>query len=171
MKHSTKFRPLTAQRLKDLVLGAETIEHSFLASFIGNALIALSGFVLYSDKAMAFINMSLEVPERWAKVGMDWQTYVWFLSQTISPVLIIFGSILRPRTIMYIVPIYCYMLQLYWIFLDYQMVDDTYLQVYVVGTTVLVASAIFLLRWLLIKRIQDKIEVAKSKILKNEGTA
>jgi len=146
---------------------ATEADYSNLVFIVSNSLIALSGFILYSDKALTWLNLQFDIPSKWEAVGMDFPTFVWFLSQTISPVLIILGASLKPRTLMYAIPIYCYMLQLYWIFLDYKIVDDSYLQVYVIGTSVLVMAALLGMRWLLYKRVGLKIEKAKKRILRD----
>ena len=158
---------MTAIKLKDR--GQAVINNSFLVTSVANVLIALSGFILYSDKVLSWLNISLGVPEKWAAVGMDFETYVWFLSQTISPMILMFGASLKPKNLMYAVPVYCYMLQLYWILMDYKIVnDDHLLQVYVIGTSVLVLAALWGMKWALYKSVGNQIEKAKQKILKNE---
>lgn len=130
-------------------------EYSYFASI----LIALSGFVLYSDKAMVYLNWMFEVPDKFTASGLDFQTYIWLLSQTISPLLLVIGSFFRPFRISYVIPVYCYTLQLFFIFLDYQLIDDDYLQLYVVGSSLLFMGLLFTLQHL--KKLYLKSEFNK----------
>lgn len=130
-------------------------------SYLASILVALSGFVLYSDKALVYVNWLFEVPEKFAFSGVNFQTYVWLLSQTISPLLLVIGSFFRPFRISYIVPVYCYTLQMFFIFLDYQLIDDEYLQLYVMGTTLLFTGFLFTL--LHLKKLYLKSEFKKAQ--------
>lgn len=129
-------------------------------SYFASLLVALSGFVLYSDKALVYLNWLFEVPDKFTFSGVNFQTYVWLLSQTISPLLLVIGSFFRPFRIAYVIPVYCYMLQLFFIFLDYQLIDDEYLQLYVVGSTLLFIGLLFTI--LHLKRLYLKSEFKKA---------
>jgi len=151
--------PLMGKKLKGLVQAdnSYSIAFSYTAAIIANVCVALSGCILYADKVFLFLNISFPVQSKWADVGMDFETYVWFVSQTISPILLMLGGVLRAKILVYIIPIYCYILQLYWIFIDYKITDNSYLQAYVIGTSFLVFLVIYGIRYLLKKRLENKI--------------
>jgi hypothetical protein len=134
---------------------------------LGNFLIALSGFVLYSDKAMSFLAIEFAIPEKWAAANMDFETFVWFLSQTFSPILWALGTFIYRKTFMHFVPLYCYMLQLHFIFRDYLIIDNTYFNYYVVGTTILATLSFHGVKWLLKRRAKIQIKNIRRKILKD----
>lgn len=152
----------------EMVNRKERKENSTQKTYLGSLIIALSGFLLYTDKVLLFFNIEFLLPQKFMDAGMDFPTYVWLMSQTISPILLIIGANMRPHTITYTIPLYCYALQLYFIFLDYKIIDNHYLQAYAVGTTVLFLTAIYGIRWLLHKKISKKISQAKKQILEYE---
>ena len=159
-------KALTVQRLKDQVLAGVT--NTSRSSLVGNLLVALSGFILYSDKVFSFIGLQFIVPEKWATAGMDFPTFVWFCSQTVSPAIWALSTrLFKTHLLIHTVPVYCYVLQLYFIFFDFKIVDDSYLQVYVVGTTILTMLALLGIWWLLRRHVAQKIERAKKMIMEN----
>ena len=102
---------------------------------MASIIIALSALVLYADKALAFLDISVMMPEKFAENGVSTEIFIWLVAQTISPLLIIIGSILRPYFYVYIIPIYCYVLQFYFVLIDYSLVDDGYSYAYSLGIT------------------------------------
>lgn len=157
---------MTVQRLKDQVLAGVT--NTSRSSMVGNLLVALSGFILYSDKVFTFVGVQFIVPDKWAAAGMDFPTFVWFCSQTISPgIWALSTKLFKTNLCFHSIPIYCYVLQLYFIFFDFKIVDDSYLQLYVIGTTVLTMLALFAVWWLLRRYVVNNIERAKKIILEN----
>lgn len=138
----------------------------FMSGF-GTLLIILSGLILYSDKVLASINIQFGIPAKFKDAGLDFQTYIWLLSQTISPLLIILGSILRPYFLSYIIPIYCYCLQLYFIFFDYKIIDDSYLNEYAIGTSVLLFLIFYMFRKIDRYFITKQINKAKAELKKH----
>lgn len=157
-------RQLTVKRLKDLVRAAVT--NTSRSSIVGNLLVALSGFILYSDKVFTWVGLTFDIPSKWEDAGMDFPTFVWFLSQTISPgIWALSTRLFKTHIIFHVIPVYCYVLQLYFIFSDFKIVDDTYLQWYVVGTTILTMIGLYLVWWLLRRHVEQRINQAKEKIL------
>lgn len=140
--------------------------YELLKSVFSSGIIALSGLILYSDKVLASINIQFGIPAKFKDTGMDFQTYVWLLSQTISPLLIILGSIMRPFFLSYIIPIYCYCLQLYFIFFDYKLIDDDYIDEYALGTSILVFLVFYSIRKIDRYIIMKKINAAKEELKK-----
>lgn len=89
-------------------------------------LVALSGLVLFTDKVTTFgITSSFGF--------QDTQTFIWALSQSFSPLILILGSCLRPYRIAYTIPGYIYFIQIYWVFHPDIRFDDVFLQVYAIG--------------------------------------
>ena len=141
-----------------------TTKSSWWAMVMANVLIALSGIMLYTDKVMAFFAINFAIPSKWEEVGMDFSTFVWFLSQTISPLIWALGTFLHRKTFMHFVPIYCYILQLHYIFRDFLIIDNTYLNYYVVGTTILVTLGFHGSKWLLKQRVKKQISKIKRRL-------
>lgn len=153
------------KKSRDREAGEETT--SYFAIILANLLIALSGFILYSDKAMSFFAIEFAIPEKWQKVGMDFQTFVWFVSQTFSPVIWALGTYIHRKTFMHFVPIYCYALQFNFIFRDYDIVDDADLNYYVWGSTFITLLGFHGINWLLRRRVKKNIRKIRTKILEN----
>lgn len=156
---------MTEARKKTTVKPSHKTKRS---SFTASIIVALSGFILYSDKALSLLSIQFGIPEKFKEAGMDFNTYIWLLSQTISPLLLIFGAFFKAYRISYVVPIYCYVLQLYFIFLDYKIIDDSYLQLYVLGTTMLFVAMLYTVKELEYRYVFREIEQAKNRILNYE---
>lgn len=105
---------------------------------IGSIFTILSGIILFADKIFYFNFTN--------NFGFtDSQTFVWVFTQSVSPLIIIFGSMFKPYRIAYLVPIYFYTIQLYWVFDPVLKLDDYLLHLYAVGVCFLVVVATFLL--------------------------
>lgn|SRR5690606_10084214 len=108
-----------AQRLNDLVPRAGI-------RITASLLVALSGLILFADKVTTFGITST--------FGFqDSQTFIWALSQSFSPLILILGSCLRPFRIAYTIPGYIYFIQIYWVFHPEIRFDDVFLQIYAIG--------------------------------------
>ncbi len=174
MKNYMSHKQWIYQRLNGLVL-AETklskLDDGHRSHLLGTLLVIIGGLILYSDKVMIAFNLSFQVPQKFADVGMDFQTYIWLISQTVSPVLIIAGAFYKAYHISYLIPLYCYSLQLFLIFFDYKIIDDSYIQVYAIGTALLTFAVILLSKWLAGYFMKKDIESAKEKILLEKKNA
>lgn len=144
--------------------GEAKAQFSITSRIIASLLIALSGFVLYLDKVFIFFNVSFTPPEKFIEAGVDFDAFLWFLAQTISPFLLIIGSILRPYNLAYMIPIYCYTLQLYFILFDYNYVDYDYIGIYSVGTSVLLVFIIIGIKTALHYLFQKKLFQIKKEL-------
>lgn len=91
--------------------------------------IALSGLILYSDKVFSF---QLENNFGFKST----QTFIWVLSQSVSPLLLILGSVFKPFKVSYTIPLYLYAIQTIWIFNANLRFDDVLMQTYAVGTVI-----------------------------------
>jgi len=122
--------------------------------------------VLYADKALMGVDISYFMPEKFVENGYDPSYFVWLVAATISPLLIITGSILRPHFYAYIVPIYCYILQFYFILIDYSLVDSGYSYWYSLGISAILLFIIQYSRNSAERSTRRMIEQAKEKLLK-----
>lgn len=96
----------------------------------GSLLVALSGLVLFTDKV---INFQLT-----NNYGFnDTQTFIWVLSQSLSPFLMAISIAFKPYKTAYLIPVYFYSIQLYWVFNPNIKFDDSLLQIYAIGVSIL----------------------------------
>ncbi|MFD2606303.1 hypothetical protein ACFSSG_12455 [Euzebyella marina] len=102
--------------------------------------------------------------QKFEAIGMDFSFYIWLISQTISPLLLLTALAIRWFNIILIIPFYCYFLQLYFVFKDHRIVDDNYLEWYAIGSSLLSLLVIWYFRKLLMIRLQRDMKIAKSKI-------
>ena len=109
---------------------------------IGSIFMALSGFVLYLDKAISFFDISIAVPTKFMAIGWDQSLFIWFTTQTLTPIMICIGAWLKAYRVSIFVPIYAWFLQGYFLLFDAKIVDNTYLSIYALGTAVLLIFCI-----------------------------
>ncbi len=113
------------------------------AKILGSLLVALSGIILFSDKIANIFSFELSNTHGFA----DSNTFLWVLSQTLSPILILLASLFTPYRTSYLVPVYIYTVQLIWTFNSNLRFDDYLLHLYAIG----VCIGYTLLGYLLIK--------------------
>lgn len=133
--------------------------------FLASVLIALSGFLLYADKALVFFDFSFDIPQRFAGLGMEFETFVWIWCQTLSPILIIMGSVLRPYIYSYLVPIFCYILQIFFLFYGEGARDYSYIGLYTLGSSLLVFAAVVGVKSLFDYQIRKEIKKMRKELL------
>lgn len=124
-----------------------------VTKIVATLFIILSGFVLYLDKIFTHFDIVVENLHGYRTSS----AYVWSLTQTISPLLIIAGLYLRPYFISLLVPTFCYVLQFYFVIDSTMTIDDPMTWVYVFGTSVLLILSIWS-----IKRIIHRIETLRN---------
>lgn len=115
--------------------------------FIGSVLVALSGLILFSDKV---INIQLSNTYGFP----DSATFIWVLSQSLSPFLMAIAIVFKPYKTAYVIPVYFYAIQLYWVFNPSIQFDNTLLQTYAIGVC---------MGFILLAYIITKINQIKSK--------
>jgi hypothetical protein len=153
------------QMLKDLVAKTVVNEPSSVsAKVFGSLLIALSGCILYLDKVFKYLDIEFVIPNKFVEAGIVFQTFIWLWSQTLAPILIISGAMFRPYKLSYLIPLFCYSLQLYLLAFDTRVVDDTYIGLYAFGTFVLILSVILGIKWLLHNLFQRKLASIKQEL-------
>lgn len=157
---------LITQKLKDQVAEDNNPSITYNSTCIlGTILIALSGLILYLDKAFGFFNISFAIPEKFTLIGYDFNTFIWFMAQTVSPLLLIFGSLLKHYKVAYVLPLYFYILQLYYVLFDFKIIDDGYYIIYSIGTSVIILMIIHTIKRLSKKYILSKIKKEKQRLL------
>ncbi len=136
---------------------------------IGSFLVALSGLILFSDKVFSF---ELKNNFGFKKTS----TFIWVISQTLSPILLLLASVFKPYKTSYLIPVYIYAIQLYWIFQPNVLIDNIYLHTYAIGSCfafVLLIYVIYKINGLKLKKQKEeelfRIEVNKTiDLLKKE---
>ncbi|TLP81837.1 hypothetical protein [Maribacter sp. ACAM166] len=163
-----KQKQLTLQKFIDQVQAGSNNSLNERVSTMASLIIALSGLILYSDKALAFFDIAIIMPDKFAEKGVSTEIFVWLVAQTLSPLLIIIGSILRPYFYAYTIPIYCYVLQFYFVLIDYSLVDDGYSYAYSLGITALLVLIMYFARTASQRSTKMMIEQSKEKIRKSK---
>jgi len=156
----------TLQKFIDQVRAGTNNPLSERSSVIASFIIALSGLVLYADKALVGVDIAALMPDKFVEKGVSPDIFIWIIGQTISPLLIILGSILRPYFYAFIVPIYCYVLQFYFILIDYSLIDNGYSYAYSLGITFILIVIMYFARTVSQKGTELMIKQAREKILK-----
>lgn len=157
------------QKLKDQEVKGEI---KFFLRVIGSILVALSGFILLIDKVTSSIKLDNNFGYS------DTETFLWVLGQTLSPLLILLASLFKPFRTSYLIPIYIYSIQLYWVFKPNVRFDNVYLQAYAVGSCVFFLLLLLFIYWvnsLKLKRekeeeffqfeVRNTIELLKKEVL------
>ena len=140
-KNLSKFTELIEKKSKDQ-------DHNISSRIIGSLLVALSGLILFSDKVTDF---QLENNYGFA----DTQTFIWVLTQSLSPFLLVLASVFKPLKVVYTIPVYFYTIQLYWVFDSSIGFDDFIIQSYAIGTSILFVistRALFIYKLLIDKK-------------------
>lgn len=130
---------LTKRRWSDPVARA-------VISLIGSVVVVLSGIMLISDKILPD-DFTLDNTHGFK----DTQTYIWVLTQTLSPIFLLIAAQLRAYRVSYIVPFYMYFIQIYWIYDPGLRWDDWLLHIYAAGATILATLVAALLHYYLYK--------------------
>ncbi len=114
---------------------------------VASLLTAFAGILLYMDK----IFLQLELGANYETYGFEnFETFIWVMTQSLTPLIIIFCYPLKPYYLSFTIPIYCYAIQMIWIFQPELTTDDIYLQSYAIGSCLL-----FVLLVILMKRINS----------------
>ncbi len=119
---------MTKQKSKDQVIREDN------PNIFPTLLIILSGVCLYLDKIFVFFNIELSNNHGYSQT----EEFIWSLSQTISPIIMVIGLYLKPYKEALIIPLFCYIIQL-WFVLDSNLtVDRALTWVYVTGTLIFI---------------------------------
>ncbi len=129
-------------------------EVGFNTRLVGTVFIALSGILLYLDRILVFAGIDSEV-----NFGFTtFYNFIWVLTQSVAPILLIIGSYFRPYKSAFLIAIYCYAVQIIWIFSP-EYYDDLLITLYSSSGLAIVILAIVIL----IKRIIHLFNQKKSE--------
>lgn len=134
---------------------------------LGNVLVALSGLILYLDKALGFFSIEFSIPQKFVEIDWDFNTFIWFMCQTFSPLLLCLGALFKAHKFYYTIPLYFYSLQLYYVLFDFKIIDDGYYIIYAFASTLLVLLVVFAVNKFSQYKLQKSIQKEKER-LRNE---
>lgn len=147
---------------KDLVSKevTTTANHKIIAlKILASTLVILSGLILFSDKVTTF-----GITETYGFKST--KTFIWVITQTISPLLLCFGAFLGAYRLSYFAPIYIYFIQLYWVFNARELgLDDGLLHIYALGFCITTFIALVFISFL-IKQLSKTNRILLSNIQK-----
>lgn len=104
----------------------ETDQVNTIKKLFGSFLLVLSVAILFTDKVTTF-----GITESYGYRNTE--TFIWMICQSLSPILLCIGAMLKPYKFFYFVPIYIYFIQIYWVFDHTMTVDDPILHLYALG--------------------------------------
>lgn len=129
MKKKEKLNYSTGTTWTEKILSDQESKDKVAIRLIGSFLIILSGLILFSDKVLTF--------ELENKFGFNkTSTFIWVVSQTLSPILMLLASVFKPYKTSYLIPVYIYTIQFIWIFQPQIRFDNYYLQTYAIGACI-----------------------------------
>jgi hypothetical protein len=143
----------------------DTVKDS--TQWVGSFFVLISGLILYVDKLIGYFDVSFTIPDTFAHTGWDIITFVWYISQTISPILLIIGVLLKAHKLCYLSPLYFYILQFYLVLSDFKIVDDKSFIIPSILTTFLTLAIIFLFKTASKFYVLNEIEKVKKVIKEN----
>lgn len=117
---------------------------NILPKIIGSIFVAATGILLFLDKVLMFAGI-----EGSNTFGFsNYPNFIWALNQSIAPIVLAFGLLLRPYFLSVLIPVYCYSIQLIWIFQPKYYYDNEFLHFYATGSCIM-----FVLLFILIKKV------------------
>ncbi len=119
---------------------------------VGSIIIVLSGVLLFSDKILAALGI-----EGSNTFGFhNFSNFIWVFTQSIAPVLMIIGFLLKPYFLSLLIPVYCYAIQVIWVFDPNLSYNNPSLHVYAAGSCILfLILAIFINKYSIYKNQKD----------------
>ncbi len=139
-KKKTRYTPLT-KISKDLEPNTE------VNRIFATILVALSGILLILDKVFSLLGI-----EGTNTFGYSsYANFIWTLTQSIAPLIIIIVILLKlkPYLLSCAIPVYCYLLQLVWVFSPLHS-DDPLIYIYALGVFVLFCILFMIIKFFLI---------------------
>ena len=145
----------------------KTVTHSPRVRIVGSLIIVASAILLFLDK----IVLSLGIESSYTFGFSNFSNFLWVFCQSVAPVIMILGYLLKPYYTSFLVPVYCYTIQIIWVFRTDLYLDSPLLHTYAIGSCLLSILLFILIKKLLIinhqKAIDDKkfIEEVKASLL------
>lgn len=136
--------------------------------WLGSVLVLLSGFLLFLDKFLGKLHINFEVPTRYAELGWDFNTLIWFFAQTICPLLLIAGVYFKAHKLAYFSPLYFYTVQLYMVLFDFKIIDNQHYYIYSFVSVLLLIAIYFIIKKLVYLDLRKSIDKRKKDLLNNE---
>lgn len=144
-----------------------------LTRIIGTTLIILSGTLLVLDKIFDILDIESSHTFGYS----NFSNFIWAFTQSVAPILMIIGFYMKPYKISFIVPVYCYCLQLIWVF-GISHSDQNMQYLYAFGISLLYVVLVFVLKLIIftakqkekeneefIQDAKDVMDILKSKVL------
>ncbi len=143
---------------------------------LGSFLVVLVGGCLFLDKVLLYLGV-----EGGNNFGFySYADFIWVLMSSFVPVgLGVVFLVFRPYIVFFLVPLYCYIIQMIWIFQPHIPSDDVYLNLYVSGICITIFLTITslgiqsskkfdkrekYLRGMIQKEAKEIIEILKGKL-------
>lgn len=136
----------TNQKSLDQETGVKTL--------LGTILLILSGCILYLDKIFNYYNIGQNIEFRYYG---DLEAFIWHISQTISPLLIILAYQFKPKKWALISPVSIYSIQVMYIMRDEHYIERDYFWMYTILFIIALIASYYFLE-LLIKAYSKKIK-------------
>ena len=122
----------------------------------------LAGLLLYLDKFFLQVGFESEVTFGFTNFG----NFTWALTQSLAPLLMLIGVYLKPFKTSFLVPVYCYGLQIIWTF-GSQYSDSFLSYVFAFGICVIFVFLVYILKKTSLyfgrKKSQDDQFIANAK--------
>ncbi len=144
------------EKYKELIKAYRALDLEDLSLEIrvsGTICIILAGLMPFFEQILETFNIESSMTFGFT----NFSNFVWAFSQCLSPFFLIIGFILRPYFISFLLPIYCYSIQMLWIFNTNMFLDDPLLHLYAIGTCTIFILITFLI-FTLKKKNREKIE-------------
>ena len=152
----------------------------FNTRLVGTLFIALSGILLYLDRVLAFAGIDSDVNYGFT----TFYNFIWVLTQSVAPILLIIGSYFQPYKSAFLIAIYCYAVQIIWIF-NPQYYDDLLFTLYSsFGLVIIILAIIVLINKIIqmfnqrksenqefIDDTKEVLEILKAKVLNTNTKA
>ena len=146
---------------------------SFSVRILGTVFIILSGTLLYLDKLLALFQIESSHTFGYS----SFSNFIWAFTQSVAPIFMILGTYLKPYKMSYLVAVYCYGLQLVWIF-SAEHSDDFLGYAFATGFCVVFVLLVFFMKVMIRKfdrkrdmdrefvdDAKDVLEILKTKVL------
>ena len=134
-------------------MNLKQLKKSRITRIIASIFIALSGSIILSDKLLSTFNIVLDHHYGFS----DSSTFVWAVTQSIAPLILITATIFKPYLIAYSIPFYIFTIQLIWVFSPEYKLDNPLLHLYAIGSAIIFTICAFLIT----SRINKTIEAEK----------
>lgn len=146
---------------------------SFRARIIGTIFISLSGGLLYLDKLLVYLNFESDLTFGFS----NFSNFLWAFTQSVAPILMILGMYFKPLKFSFLIAIYCYALQILWIF-GPSYSESAIGHLFAIGFCVIFIVLVFFIKKIIvllnmrkgndeqfIAEAKDVLEILKSKVL------